>query len=86
MKNSVRRISSYFRSVIAFGSIRILENEEEKRNAIEKLAIRYAPEESEENRQKAIEREWTPLCMLEMTIEHLSGKEAIELVKAKKQS
>lgn len=78
--------TTYFRSVIAFGSIRILENEEEKRNAIEKLTIRYAPEESEENRQKAIEREWTPLCMLEMTIEHLSGKEAIELVKAKKQS
>ena len=31
----------------------------------------------------AIRRDWAPLCMLEMTIDHMTGKEAIELVKAK---
>lgn len=75
--------TTYFRSVIAFGRIRILEDEEEKRAAIEKLALKYAPDDSAENRRRAIDREWKPLCMLEMTIEHLSGKEAIELVKAR---
>lgn len=78
--------TTYFRSVIAFGTIRILEDEQEKRNAIEKLAVKYAPNDSADNRQKAIEREWAPLCMLEMVIEHLSGKEAIELAKAKRQN
>lgn len=72
--------TTYFRSVIAFGTIRILEDEQEKRNAIDKLAAKYAPKENAENRSQAIDREWKPLCMLEMTIEHLTGKEAIELV------
>ena len=73
--------TTYFRSVIAFGRIRILEDTGEKRAAIEKLAARYAPEDAPERRAQAIDREWKALCMLEMTIDHLSGKEAIELVK-----
>lgn len=76
--------TSYFRSVIAFGTIRIMENEQEKRDAIEKLALKYAPDDIAGHRKAAIDREWGPLCMLEMTIEHLTGKEAIELVQAKK--
>ncbi len=77
--------TTYFRSVIAFGRIRILEDEEEKRAAIEKLALKYAPDDSAENRRRAIDREWKPLCMLEMSIDHLSGKEAIELVRKRPQ-
>ena len=73
--------TSYFRSVIAFGTIRIMEDEQEKCAAIEKLAVKYAPEDSVSRRQEVIHREWAPLCMLEMTIEHLTGKEAIELVR-----
>lgn len=75
--------TSYFRSVIVFGTIRILENPQEKRNAIEKLALKYAPDDSMENRQKTIDKEWAPLCMLEMAIEHMTGKEAVELAKAR---
>ena len=73
--------TTYFRSVIVFGKIRILEGEEEKRRAIEKLALKYAPEEPEEKTNRAIDREFSPLCMLELSIEHISGKEAIELVR-----
>ena len=73
--------TTYFRSVIAFGTVRILEEDGEKRAAIEKLAVKYAPADSRENRDSAIDREWAPLCMLEMEVEHLSGKEAIELVR-----
>ena len=71
--------TSYFRSVIVFGTMRILEQDMEKRAAIEKLALKYAPDDTQENRHKAIEREWKPLCVLELTPEHISGKEAIEL-------
>ena len=73
--------TTYFRSVIAFGTIRILEEDSEKRAAIEKLAVKYAPRDSVQNRDQAIDREWAPLCMLKMTVEHLTGKEAIELVR-----
>ena len=71
--------TSYFRSVIVFGTMRILEQDMEKRAAIEKLALKYAPDAPQETRHKAIEREWKPLCVLELTPEHISGKEAIEL-------
>lgn len=76
--------TTYFRSVIAFGRIRIIEDDSEKRAAIEKLAIKYAPEDIATNRDDAISREWKPLCMLEMTIDYVTGKEAIELVKKRK--
>ena len=78
--------TSYFRSVILFGRLRVLENDGEKRAAIEKLALRYAPHDTEEGRRAAIDRDWAPLCMLEMTIDHRSGKEAIELVRKKEPS
>lgn len=75
--------TTYFRSVIVFGQIRVLTDDNEKRASIEKLAVKYAPMDTETGRRDAIEREWKPLCMLEMSIEHMTGKEAIELVKRK---
>lgn len=75
--------TTYFCSVIVFGKIRILEEEQEKRRAIQRLAVKYAPEDSEAARQAAIEREYAPLCMLELVPDYISGKEAIELVKTK---
>ena len=72
--------TTYFRSVIAFGKIRIMEDESEMRKAIELLAKKYYPDSSIDERNMAIDREWKPLCMIEFSIEHLSGKEAIELI------
>lgn len=73
--------TTYFRSVIVFGTMRIIEEEQEKRTAVEKLALKYAPEDSAQNRRAAIEKDWKPLCMLELTPEHITGKEAVELMK-----
>ena len=75
--------TTYFRSVIAFGRIRVLEETGEKWAAVDKLAVKYAPDSTVDDREQAIRREWAPLCVLEMAIEHVTGKEAIELVKAK---
>ncbi|MDE5590661.1 MAG: pyridoxamine 5'-phosphate oxidase family protein [Acetatifactor sp.] len=72
--------TTYFRSVIAFGKIRIMEDESKMRKAIELLAKKYYPDSSKDERNKAIARDWKPLCMIEFSIEHVSGKEAIELV------
>ncbi len=79
------KYTTYFKSVIVFGQIRVMEDEMEMRAAIEKLAIKYAPEDTATGRKNAIDREWKPLCMLEMSIDHMTGKEAIELVKMKQQ-
>lgn len=73
--------TTYFRSVIAFGQIKVIEDESEKRTTIEKVAIKYAPGDTATNRDYVINREWKSLCMLEMTIDYITGKEAIELAK-----
>ena len=76
--------TSYFVSVIAFGTARILTGDDEKRHAAALLGRKYAPDDTAENRRQAIEREWKPLCVLELTPEHVSGKEAVELANARR--
>ncbi len=71
--------TSYFRSVILFGKARILDDPEEKRKAIEKLAEKYSPNHKE-GRLKEIDNSFHQVCLVEVQIEHISGKQAIELV------
>ncbi len=75
--------TTYFRSVIAFGKARILEGETEKRSALEKLAERYSPNH-EQGRLQEIDKAFKQVCLVELAIEHMTGKEAIELVKRKR--
>lgn len=75
--------TTYFRSVIVFGTVRVVEDEDEKHEAIARLAMKYAPDMDRASREGEISREWRGLCVLEMTIERMSGKEAIELVRAR---
>lgn len=74
--------TTYFRSVIAFGKARIIEDDTEKKAAIEKLAEKYSPD-YEEGRLQEIDRGYKQLCMIELNVEHMTGKEAIELVRDK---
>ena len=74
--------TTYFRSVIAFGRIRVIGDDGERRAAVERLALKYHPGDTQENRNRYIDKEWAPLCMLEMTVEHLSGKQATVLLQA----
>ena len=73
--------TTYFRSVIAFGKVRVMEDTQEKHDAVLLLAQKYAPDTSADHKEQAIQRGMAPLCMLEMTIEHMTGKQAIGLVK-----
>ncbi len=73
------RYTTYFRSVIAFGHARILEDEAEKRDAIERLAAKYSPEQVE-GRKQEIDQAFSHLCLVEISVEHLTGKAAIELI------
>ena len=73
--------TTYFRSVIIFGRASIINRDDEIREAIEKLAIKYYPDDSSDNRDFFIQKEYAALCMVKIDIEHMTGKEAIELVK-----
>ncbi len=77
------KYTTRFRSVIVFGTIRIIEDDAEKLETITKLALRYAPNDSAENRNREIQKDWNALCMFTLTIEHISGKEALSLAREK---
>lgn len=72
--------TTYYRSVIAFGCAQEVTEPGEMRAAIEALARRYFPEDSAQNRDRAIEREWAALCIVRLEIEHMTGKQAKELM------
>lgn len=73
--------TTYFRSVIAFGSVHILENEDEKRKAIRILAEKYSGDQGAEGIEREIDEHFANLCMLQFDMEHLTGKESVELVR-----
>ena len=70
--------TTLYRSVI--GRLRELEDDREKRAAIETLALKYAPQDTPAHREEAIRRDWGPLCVLELTPEHISGKQGKDLI------
>ena len=74
------KYTTAFRSVIVFGSIRIIGDDTEKRAAVRKLALKYAPDNTEQQHAAEIDGAWSRFCMLEMSIAHMTGKQAIELV------
>lgn len=75
--------TTYFRSVILFGRASVLNNDEEILSAIGKLALKYYPTDSKENRDIAIKKEYSAMCIVKIDIEHMTGKESIELAKSK---
>lgn len=73
------KYTTYFRSVIAFGSVRIIEDEGEKMRALEILGRRCNADD-DEGLKKEITSGFSRCLMLEMSIERITGKQAIELV------
>jgi hypothetical protein len=68
--------------VIAFGRIHIIEEEAEKLETARLLGNRYNPNDDESLRIE-LEKSLAKMCMIRFDIEHLTGKEAIELVKGR---
>ena len=77
------RYTTFFRSVIAFGHISIIDDADEKMAAARLLGNRYNPNQ-DEALKKEMEKGLHRMVMLRMKIEHLTGKEAIELAKKSK--
>lgn len=71
--------TTHYRSVIAFGRIRTLTDQEEMGAAIRSLARRYSPEASETRLEKTVADEFSNMVILALEVEHLSGKESMAL-------
>ena len=80
-----QRYTTQYRSVIAFGRARVLTDEEEEAASIRLLAAKYSPDIPREDREAAIQKDYDHLCMVELSIEHLTGKEGRELTQARPQ-
>ena len=74
-----KKYTTFFRSVIAFGRIHVIEDEAEKLSTARMLGNRYNPND-DESLKKEIESGLSRMLMIRFDIEHLTGKEAIELV------
>lgn len=76
--------TTFFRSVICFGRIAIVDDEDEKLRAARLLGDRYNPGDDEALAAE-LKKSFKAMCVIRLDIEHLTGKEAIELVRARKQ-
>ena len=77
-----KTFTTHFKSVSIFGRARILTDDYERRHALESLIERYSPNYIEEG-QLEIESAWNIVCLIEVKIEHMTGKAAMEIVNSK---
>lgn len=74
--------TAYFSSVIVFGRVRELTDAAQAGAALRAIGKKYGPGD-EESLRRMLDKEQAVTHLQEMTIEHMSGKEAIELVRAR---
>ena len=74
--------TTHYKSVIVFGRARILADDNDKRVALECLVKKYSPDYIPEG-QVEIEHDLKIVCLVEVAIEHMTGKAAIEVISNK---
>ncbi len=72
-------LTTYFRSVICFGRAHLLEDEDEIRACVRLLGSKYS-RGYEDKTEASLARQIKVVGCVEITIEHMTGKQAIELV------
>jgi uncharacterized protein len=77
-----KNFDTHFRSVSIFGRASILTDDSEKRYALKCLVEKYSPDYIEQG-QKVIENGLNRVCIVEVKIEHMTGKAAIDIVNSK---
>ena len=72
------KYTTFYKSVIAFGNVEIVEDKDETLSAIKALGEKYYPNHDEEL-QAEIEKFKSSFLIIKFDIEHITGKQAIEL-------
>lgn len=75
--------TTYFRSVIVFGNIRLIEDDAEKRAALTALAQKYSPQVAHDLQRAEIDKGISHLWIAKLSPLSITGKEAIELKRLK---
>ncbi|MBR6013218.1 MAG: pyridoxamine 5'-phosphate oxidase family protein [Selenomonadaceae bacterium] len=75
------KFTSYYTSAIAFGKIKILEDDSEKIHGLELLAKKFSPEIDIDYKEKIIHEKLNATAVMVLEIEHLTGKAARELIR-----
>ena len=73
------KFTTFFRSAIVFGRAHIVVDDTVKRNALELLAQKYSGSYPNEG-AILITRQWNAVTIVEIVVESMTGKEAIELI------
>ena len=73
------KFTTHFRSVIVFRRARVLTEDSERQYALESLVEKYSPGYIEEGKRE-IEADWNRVCVVEVKIEHMTGKAAKEII------
>ena len=76
--------TTHFRSVICFGHVRVIDDADEKLHALRLLGERYNPGD-ERALDEEIKKSGSHVAAIELDIEHITGKEAIELTRMRKE-
>ena len=74
--------TTYFRSVICFGKVHIIDDEKNKLDTLYMLGNKYNPNDKV-GLQHEIEKSINHVFIIQFDIEHITGKESIELVRMK---
>lgn len=77
--------TTHFRSTVVFGRVKVLTDDAEKRRGLRCLAEKYSPDYLDAA-DAEIDGSWDKLVVIELAIEEMSGKAAIEIIKEREQS
>ncbi len=73
------KLTTAYRSVVVFGRAKIVSDNEEKLSLIKRFALKYSS--NMPAIQADIDENFSSLAMIEITPEHITGKEGMELIK-----
>jgi uncharacterized protein len=76
------KFTTFFRSVVVFGTARMVRDDAAKRRAPMGLAEKYSPDYVTEAGPE-IDGDWKRVSVIELVIEHMTGKAASELAKGR---
>jgi len=74
-----KTFTTHYRSVSVFGRARVLSNKSEIQSALESLVEKYSPDYKEEGQQE-IQRALNNVCLVEIKIEHITGKACKDII------
>lgn len=72
--------NTHFRSAVVFGRATVVTDDDEKRRALMCLAEKYSPDHLDAAAAE-VESAWKRVSVIELTVEHMTGKASLDLVK-----